>query len=208
MLYLYDECITKDLIKSFNPESVENPVVKVIDPESVIGLAAQIQNDEISLPIVAVTRDSVTPIDTDRMNFTRAHIGVQSVLDPETNELYYEKAIPIELSYKLTVLTSNTADMDEIVRELLFKYISMYFLKFTLPYECKRQVRFGIIIDSNTDIERKSSSFEYLQTGELYQSIIPLKCEGCVLVSYTPAKLQRSQTDVLTTNPSIKQNLI
>lgn len=207
MLYLYDQCITDDLIRSFNPESVKNPVVKVIDPDSIVGLAAQIQNDEISLPIVAITRDPGTAIDKDRMNFTRAHIGVQSVLDIETNELYYEKAIPIQLSYKLTVLTSNTADMDEIMRELLFKYTSMYFFKFTLPYECKRQVRFGVIIDSDSDIERKSGSFEYLENGQLYQTIIPLKCEGCVLVSYTPAKLQRSQTDIVATNKTA-QNLI
>ena len=45
MVYLYDNCIVDDLIRSFNPNSVDNPVVKVIGPEAAIGLAAQIKND-------------------------------------------------------------------------------------------------------------------------------------------------------------------
>lgn len=196
ILYLYDNAIVEDLKESFNPEHVPNPVVKVVSPEQVIGIAAQIQNDEISFPIVALTRDENTPIDKNRMNFTRAHKGVFSVLDKKTNQLYYEKAIPIQLSYKLTVLTTNTADMDELIKELLFKYMSMYFLTIQLPYECDRKVRFGISVVSDENIERSSGNLEYIETGKLYQSIIPLTCEGCVLVSYTPAHLKRSVYEI------------
>lgn len=195
MLYLYDRAIVKDLKESFNPENVENPVVKVIDPEGVIGLAAQIQNDEIEFPIVALQRAEDTPIDQDRWNFTRAHKGVVSVFDNETNQLYYEKAVPIKLNYQLTLLTTNTADMDELFREIVMKYISMYFLKIKLPYECERYVRFGVTIDYD-NIQRDSGSFDYIQGGKLYQTIIPLKCEGCVLVTYTPAKLKRSAYEI------------
>lgn len=196
ILYLYDNAICEDLQKSFNPDNIANPVVKVVSPEQVIGLAAQIQNDEIKFPIVAVTRNEDTPIDRERTNFTRMHKGVQSVLDPVTNNLYYEKVIPIKLSYSLTVLTTNTADMDELIRELLFKYINMYFLTIKLPYECNRKVRFGISIQSESDIQRTSGNLEYIESGKLYQSIIPIKCEGCVLVSYTPAHLKRSSYEI------------
>lgn len=196
ILYLYDNAIVDDLKKSFNPQNVPNPVVKVIPPEQVIGVAAQIQNDGISFPIVALTRDENTPIDKDRMNFTRAHKGVFSVLDKKTNQLYYEKALPIRLSYKLTILTTNTADMDELIKELLFKYTAMYYLTIQLPYECDRKIRFGITIVSDEDIERSSGNLEYIETGKLYQSIIPLTCEGCVLVSYTSAHLKRSMHDI------------
>lgn len=191
MLYLYDNAVVEDLVKSFNPNNVENPVVKVISPEQVMGLAAQIQNDEIKLPIVALTRNEDTSIDTSRMNFTRAHRGVQSVLDTETNELYYEKAIPINLSYDLTLLTTNTADKDELLKEILFKYTDMFFLTIQLPYYCKRKIRFGVTIDTEADIRNSSGSAEYIESGQLYQTILTLKCEGCVMVSYTPAKLVR-----------------
>lgn len=196
MLYLYDNAISEDLRKSFNPDAVSDPLVRVVDPEAAVELAAQIQNDEVKYPIVALTRTPGVSVDKNRMNFTRAHRGVQAVLDPITNNLYYERAIPIQLSYKLTIITTNTADMDEIEREILFKYLSMYFLTFTLPYECKRKIRFGVTIDPDTEIESKSGTYNYLSNGQLYETIIPLRCEGCVLVTYTPAKLTRSQVGV------------
>ena len=196
MLYCYDNAIVDDLIQSFNPNSVQNSVVKVISPDKILGLAAQIQGDKISFPIVALNRDESTSIDLDRMNFTRMHFGIQSVLDTETNELYYEKSIPIKLSYDLTVLTTNTADRDELLKELLFKYGNMYFLTIQLPYYCKRKIRFGITLNTESEIRHSSGNFEYLENGQLYQTIIPLRCEGCVLVSYTPAKLKRTVYEI------------
>lgn len=192
MLWCYDNAIVEDLEKSFNCTADEAPVVRVISPEQVVGLAAQIQNDEIKFPIIALTRNDYQ-IDEQRMNFTRAHFGVATVLDNKTNQLYYEKAVPIKLSYSMTVMTTNQTDMDELVRELLFKYISMYYLTIKLPYESKRKLRFGIAINSNTEIERSSGSFEYIENGQLYQSIINFDCEGAVLVTYTPAHLMRAE---------------
>lgn len=191
MLYLYDSAITDDLIKSFNPtDDGLKPVVKVVGPDQVVGLAAQIQEDKISFPIVAITRNDYQ-IDEQRMNFTRAHFGVATVLDKKTNNLYYEKAVPIKLSYNITLLTTNQADMDELVRETLFKYLQMYYLTIKLPYEADRKIRFGLAVDDRTDIQRTSGSVEYLENGTLHQSIITLNCEGCVLVTYTPAHLMR-----------------
>lgn len=201
MLYLYDNAIAEDLQRSFNPTSQLNPEVKVVDPEGVISLIAQMQEDRISFPIVVLTRHEDTPIDNTRTNFTRMHRGIATVIDPDTNELYYEKVIPIKLSYDLTILATNTADMDELVKELLFKYLSMYFIKFQLPYECRRPVRFGVSVDPETEISRKSGQFEYIDGGTLHQAIITLKCEGAVLVSYTPVKLKRGVQDVEIVNP-------
>lgn len=202
MIYLYDEAIVNDLMKSFNPNAVKNPVVCVVPPERVIDIAAQLQNDEISFPLVALTRNEDISIDTNLTNFTRMHKGVAAVVDPKTNNLYYEQAIPLKLEYALTVLTTNTADMDELVRELIFKYTRMYFLTITLPYEGQRKVRFGITIDTDSSIERSSGVVEYLESGQLYQSIIHLRCEGCVYVKYTPVHLKRTAHEIVPTVPT------
>ena len=155
MLYLYDSAVCSDLERSFNPMADgQQPVVKVVGPDAIIGLAAQIQEDKIGFPIIAVTRNEYQ-IDSNRTNFTRSHFGIASVLDKETNNLYYEKTIPITLSYNLTLLTTNQADMDELIREILFKYTNMYFLTIKLPYESDRKVRFGISINGNTNIEQR-----------------------------------------------------
>ena len=196
MIYLYDNAICDDLRKSFNPDNVPNPVVSVVSPEQVVSIAAQIQDDKLSFPIIALTRDpNSVQIDQNRMNFTRAHFGVSTVIDNETNEIYYEKAIPMTLKYSLTVLTTSIADQDEIIRELLFKYIHQYFLKIKLPYESPRKIRFGVRITSETDIDYSNGASEYIESGTLYQAIIPLHCDGCVMVTYTPMKLRREIVD-------------
>lgn len=208
MIYLYDDAICEDLRTSFNPDQLAEPVVKVIAPEAVIGLAAQIQDDRIKFPVVAVTRGQDYPIDWELSNFTRMHRGVVSVIDEKTNQLYYERAVPIDLKYSITVLTTNTADLDEIVRELIFKYTDMFFLTIKLPYEANRKVRFGVELDRSANIERSSGKVEHIQSGQLYQAIIPLVCRGCVLVHHTPAKLKRLAYEVSIDLKNRQDNLV
>lgn len=192
MLYLYDNAIVDDLKKSFNPDNVPNPVVKVVAPEQIIGIAAQIKNDELGFPIIALSRSDDSGIDSNLNNFTKSIRGVPAVFDTETNNIYYEKALPVNLSYTLDVLTTNQVDMDEILRELIFKYNSMYFLSIKVPYESKRDISFGIVIDTDSGISKKSGVSDYTSTGQLYQSSIQLKCEGCVILHYTPQHLNRN----------------
>lgn len=196
MLYTYDKAIVDDLFKSFNPDVVAEPVVKVIGPEEVIGLAAQIQNDEIKFPIIALSRADDYQIDTNLLNFTKSVKGIPCGIDNATNQIYSEHSLPVTLSYALTVLTTNQADMDELVRELLFKFQRQYFLKITIPYESKRQIRFGLRRDDSRSIEQTSRQLEYIQEGKLYQTIIPLTTDGCVLVHYTKSHLVRHVTEV------------
>ncbi len=190
MLYLYDNALVEDLDKSFN-KNVSQPVVRVISPEQIIGVVAQIKEDEITFPVVALERSDSIEVNTDLINFTRLHKGVPAVFDTVTNNIWNEKAIPINLNYVLTVLTTNQADMDEILRELIFKFSAMYFLSIRIPYEGNRDISFGVVMDPSAGIQKKSGSSEYSESGQLYQSSISLRCEGCVLVHYTPVHLKR-----------------
>lgn len=191
MLYLYDRAIAQDLSKSFNPEGSANPIVKVYDPEGSIDLVAHMENDEVTYPLVSITRSDAINVDRERYNFTRAKRGVIAGFDNEKNNYYLEKALPITLEYDICIVTTNTADMDELVKELLFKYSDQYFLKITLPYEVKRDIRFAIEIDKNSTIERTSRSFDYISAGQLHQAIIKLNVIGAVLVSYTTQHMNR-----------------
>ena len=191
MIYLYDNAIVKDLKNSFNTNNVPEPVVKVIGPEESIGIASQIQNDKLSFPIVSLIRNTDIQIDGSRRNFSLEHFGVQSVVDTDKNNAYMEKVLPINLSYDLNIYTTNVADTDEIVKEILFKYISQYFLTIELPYESKRKVRFGVVVDRDS-ISSRSTTSNYIKEGVLYGTTMQLICEGCVLVSYTPRKLMRT----------------
>ena len=195
MLYLFDRAICKDLQESFT-DNMGTSSVRVVDPDMAVDVVSQIHNDEFEFPAVVVTRSADYSIDTQRTNFTRIHRGVSAVIDPETNNIYDEKALPVVLSYNVTILASNSIDADELTRELLFKYYSMYFLTINLPYESDRKMRFGVCVDESQPVEQSSRSLEYLQTGKAYQNIIHLRTEGCVLLTYTPRKMIRYDTDV------------
>lgn len=208
MLWVYDNAIVEDLKKSFNPKNVPNPAVSVVDPENALGLAAQVQEDKIQFPVVALTRSPNIPIDTDLRNFTKTKKGVTTTFDPSTNLLYNERSMPVKLSYELSIFTTNTADMDEITREILFKYSSMYFLTVTIPYESKRKIRFGIVADVGEGIEITSAASNYIQEGKLYGSSITLNCEGCVLVHYTPRLLRHFSTEQVILNPGTTKDEI
>ena len=190
MLYLYDRAIIDNLKSSLTQEA--NPNVFLTDADNYQGLLAQIQEDTINYPLILLHRDEDTPIKTELMNFTRYRFGVPCVFDNKTNNVYYERALPVDLNYTLRVLSTNVADTDELGRELFYKYISMYFLTIQAPYESDRKIRFAIDVDFDYGIKKESGSFDYISTGALYQSTIVLKTNGCVMLSYTPRHLQRN----------------
>lgn len=195
MLYLYDNAIVEDL-QSVLDASKMNANVRIMEADGIIGLMAQLEEDRITFPLICLARDSDLAFDSSLSNFTRTHVGNATVLDPETNMLYLEKSIPVELKYGLHILTTNTVDMDELVREITFRYMSKYFLTINKPYEGQTKLRFGIAIPPDTVIRRESGSGDYIKEGKLYESIIPLVCQGCVMLEYTPKHMVRLTTEV------------
>lgn len=201
MLYCYDNKIVEDLRQSFNHNTSADPVVCVVPPENIISIAAQLQDDKIHFPLIAVSRDDNIPIKKELNNFTRAHSGVPVVFNNETNELYYEKVLPVDLKYKLVCMSTNTADVDELIRELIFKYVTQYFMTIQIPYESKRKIRFGVHVDVDEEIEWYSTTSDYINEGKLHSAGINLYVDGAVLVTYTPVKLQRLEPGVDIKNP-------
>lgn len=189
MLYLYDDALVTDLKKSLTEEA--NQSVFLTDVDNYPGIIAQIQDDTITYPLILLHREDDTPINTGLMNFTRYKFGVPCVFDNKTNNVYYERALPIEMNYTLRILSTNVADTDELSRELFYKYLSMYYLTIQAPYESDRKIRFGVQVDTDYGIKKESGSFNYLSSGALYQSTMHLKTEGCVMLTYTPRHLTR-----------------
>ena len=190
MLYLFDCAICDNLKASLTDEVNKN--VFLTTAENYQGILAQVQDDTITYPLILLHRDEDVPIKTDLLNFTRYKFGVPCTFDNKTNNVYYERALPVDLNYTLEILSTNVADTDELARELFYKYISMYYLTIQLPYESDRKIRFGVAVDTDYGIKRDSGSFDYISAGTLYQSTIRLKTEGCVLITYTARHLQRT----------------
>lgn len=190
MLYLYDRAIIDDIKAAINSDNA-NPNVVMADAETYPAIISQIEDDTITYPLILVIRDEDMPIITDLYNFSRAQFGIPAAFDNKTNNIYYEKSVPVDLQYTIRILTTSTADTDELARELFYKYLSQYFLTIQLPYESDRKLRFAVEVDLGYGIKRESGSFEYLKNGAIYQSTLHLRTNGCVYLSYTPRHLQR-----------------
>lgn len=190
MLWVYDEAIVKDLSDCIDPQGKANSTVRLMGDKGMMGVFAQLADDKINFPAIYLQRNPETPLDQSRYNFVRMHKGVPCTFDSETNNIYLEKSVPIQLKYELHVLTTNTADMDEMIRELLFRYSAMYYLTIQVPYESKRNIRFGISINPDNPIRRNSGVTEYVENGLLYESVLDLDCQGAVMLHYTPRHLK------------------
>lgn len=202
MLYLYDRELTDNLKSSLSEDINQN--VFLTDADNYPGILAQIQDDTITYPLILLHREDDMSINTGLINFTRYKKGVPCVFDTETNNVYYERALPVDLIYTLRILSTNVADTDELARELFYKYISMYFLTIRAPYESDRKIRFGVQADVDYGIKRESSSAAYTSSGALYQSTMQLKTFGCVSLTYTARHITRNVTntkDVKMENP-------
>ena len=191
MLYVYDEALAKDIANCINPEAKINDIVKVISSEGIMPIIAQMKEDKIDFPLICLMRHTDTPIDSSRTNFSRMQKGVPAVIDTKTNMIYDEKAIPIKLGYTVNILTTNTADADELLREMLFKYIDGYFVTVQLPYEFDRKIRIGVEVIHDS-IEKKSGALEYIQGGKLYETAFDIECQGAMIVTYTPRHVLRT----------------
>ena len=199
MLYCYDNALLDDIRASINSDNA-NPNVVMADEETYAGILAQIQDDTITYPLILISRDSDTPVITELTNFSRYQFGIPAAFDKKENNLYFERALPVDVAYTIRILATNVADTDELAKELFYKYITMYYLTIRLPYESDRKIRFGVDTDLPYGIKRESGSFEYIKTGALYQSTIHLKTHGCVMLYYTPRHLSR---EVLSNNIEI-----
>lgn len=197
MLYLYDNAIVEDLQKAIDPQGNMNQNIKAMNPGELIGLLAEIEEDKVSFPLVCVIRDEDITLDSNRANFARLHSGHVECFDPKTNNLYFEKSVPIELKYAIHILATNSADLDELTREIFFRYSSKYFITMKKPYEGKiNDIRFGVSIPPGVTIRRESANSEYIKEGKLYESIIPITCDGAVWLSYTPRHMTRVVHDI------------
>lgn len=206
MVYLYDNAVVDDIKRTLDPEGGANPNVLCITIDQYQSVLAQLQEDKITYPLILLIRDDDMPIKKDGINFTRAKKGVPVGIDPKTNMIYYERAVPLDLRYTLQVLSTNVADRDEIARELYFKYSSEYYLHIELPYEIKRRLRFGVAVDHDFGIKNSSGASQYIEKGSIYQSTIEILTDGCVWIHNTARhlKVQRMSKDIEIKNPEGK----
>lgn len=169
--YLYDEAIVNNLRKALGDSRV---TITPID--NVYNVIPRIDNDNITLPLISITRTRWT-IGSQHYNHSAKYEGALSEIKYE--EKYKDLGIkrvqfvPMSLSYAIDVWTKTREENDEIVRELYWYYLTSPMLEITVPYDLDFNHSFNIFveeeIEDNSDIAQHASKGEYFrQTINIY----------------------------------------
>lgn len=183
MFYLYDDALIRTL-RSWTGDGK----ITVNKYELLFPYRADVASDKVQLPIISVSRASPkilntnkTPLSVDGMKFVETDPRKRNDRPIKIPRL---RAIPVRLHYQIDVITRNLEENDNIIRELVFKFINNPTLKVDIPYKgCELSHKFNLMLSE--DIEDNSDITEHLNLGETYRQTLDLFTDDAYLFSYS-----------------------
>lgn len=163
-VYLYEQSLVETLRKITGDDRVH-----VITPDRAIQYLAQFDKDKVQLPAIMLSRNSV------RLNDYRNHYAA---LKGDTSRVEEDatvvkaKIIPITINWSLDVYAVDRYTCDEIVRELVFYFITNPRQFITVPYDLDLVQEFDVFLDQ--DIEDNSDLVNFPNLGEYFRETLSL----------------------------------
>ena len=119
----YDEAVTQK-IKNW---LADNSTMRVLSPDEsnrLIQLTAEDSGDKpLNLPVIAISRNKdIELLSTIKQNKSFAGLVIKS--DIAKNSVVHFNVIPIKTTYQIDFYTKTRAEVDEYVRQYLFKLIN------------------------------------------------------------------------------------
>ena len=178
MFYLYDTAIVEDLRSIFDDDKIF-----ICPPDRVFATIGRLSEDDVKLPMISVVRTGTSLGNSQHsMRFTGGLLSI----DPQTNENTKLQAIPITINYQLDVWTKHREENDNIVRELLFYYMTHPTLLVDIPYGSNLKHNFNIFFDSN--IEDNSDISDHVNRGEYFRQTLSIYTDDAYLWKTTVNK--------------------
>ena len=178
MFYLYDTAIVEDLRSIFDDDKIF-----ICPPDRVFATIGRLSEDDVKLPMISVVRTGTSLGNSQHsMRFTGGLLSI----DPQTNENTKLQAIPITINYQLDVWTKHREENDNIVRELLFYYMTHPTLLVDIPYGSNLKHNFNIFFDSN--IEDNSDISDHVNRGEYFRQTLSVYTDDAYLWKTTVNK--------------------
>lgn len=191
--YLYDEALVNSL-----KEITGDSRIHIVPPEQSISFVAQFDKDKVDYPLIVVSRAPQIVLNGSLYNQVSALKGQTVRLNSEENTVSKVKLIPIRIDWNIDIYAVDRYTCDEIVRELVFYFITYPRFQVNVPY--------GLDIDQNFDvflspeISDNSDLVEFPNTGELFRETISVYTENAHLYSSHRQYLTRVSPDVDTVN--------
>jgi len=171
MFYLYDTALVNDLRSIFSDGRIF-----ICPPDRVFATIGRLNEDDVKMPMISVLRTGTSLGNSQHpMRFT----GELLSIDPETNVNVKVQAIPITINWQIDVWSKHREENDNIVRELIFYYMTHPTLLVDIPYGTNLKHNFNIFFDSN--IEDNSDISDHVNRGEYFRQTLSVYSDDAYL---------------------------
>lgn len=170
-VYLYDNAIV-DSLRSITKDNR----IYITPPDNVIRTIGQI-SDNAKLPMISLSRTGISIQDTP--HFMKFNGDLLSINEEERTSKRIQM-IPIRIDYLLDIWTKNREQNDNIVRELVFFFMTHSSMEVEIPFDTanKKHV-FNVFIDSQ--IEDNSDIVDHMNRGEYFRQTLSLYTDDAYL---------------------------
>ena len=184
--YLFDQALVDRLC-----QITEDSRIHIVPPESAIDFLAQFDKDKVEFPAIVVTRGSITLNDT--RNQYALLKGQTTRLNPD-NTASKMKLIPMRMEWSINVYAVDRYSCDEIIRELVFYFMTYPRFQVKVPYDLDVAQNFDILVDP--EIVDNSDLVEFPNHGTLFRETITVYTENAHLYSSGKIYLTKIIPDV------------
>ena len=163
-VYLYEESLVKAL-----REVTGDDRIHIITPDLAIQFLAQFDKDKVQLPAIILSRNSV------RLNDYRNHYATlkgETTRVEEDATVVKAKVVPMTITWALDVYAVDRYTCDEIIRELVFYFLTYPKFYVKVPYDLNISQEFDIFV--NPDIADNSDLINFPNTGEYFRETLTI----------------------------------
>lgn len=177
----YDEAITQK-IKNWLADSSKLRVLSPDDTNRLIQLSADDTKDKpLKLPIIAISRNKDIELES-AIKQNKSFDGFILNKDSQTATTVHMNVIPIKTTYQLDIYTKKRIEVDEYVRQYLFKLINNPQIVVEIPYNgCT--IRHTANLRVLNTISDTSDIPTHIFAGQFYKWTIQLELQDGYLFS-------------------------
>ena len=172
-VYLYEEALVERLRNVIHDDRVH-----IISPDLTSSFLAQFDKDKNHYPAITLTRNSVGIV-KEMKNLPLMLKGNTSTV--RDGLIQKARLIPMRIEWSLNIYAVDRYTCDEIVRELVFYFITQPKFYVKVPYGLDIEQEFDIILDS--DIADNTDLNDFDDKGELFRNTLNLWTDNAYLFS-------------------------
>lgn len=175
----YDDILVAKILK-WLPENTNLRVLGPSESKKLFELTADDTQDQpFKLPLITLTRSKDIEL-LSTIKQPKSYEGLKLLSTPE--ETLHLNVIPIKLLYDLTIYTKTEEEVDEYVRNFLFKLINNPVIKVRIPYN-NTQIEHVANIRVLSNISDTSDISERIFSGQFHCWTIQLEIQDAFLFS-------------------------